>query len=87
MRIDQLMKKLMLVKSRSVAKKACELGLVKINDKICKASAEVRDNDIIEYEIYGYKSKVRILEIPKGNVSKKNAAKYYEFISKYKMIH
>ena len=82
MRIDQLLKKLMLIKSRSIAKKACDLGLVKINEKVCKAHSNVFENDIVEYNLYNIKTRVKILKIPKGNVSKKNAHKYYEIISR-----
>ncbi len=82
MRIDQLLKKLMLIKSRTIAKKACDLGLVKINDKKCKASSNVCENDIVEFELYNIKTVVKIIKIPKGNVSKKDAGKYYEIISR-----
>ncbi|MFA5498423.1 MAG: S4 domain-containing protein [Candidatus Cloacimonadia bacterium] len=85
MRIDQLLNKLCLVKSRSIAKNACDQGLVKINDKVAKGSAEVKENDLIEYSIYGYQTKIRITSIPQGNVAKRNAAEYYELISRDKL--
>ncbi|MDD3050191.1 MAG: S4 domain-containing protein [Candidatus Cloacimonetes bacterium] len=85
MRIDQLLDKLCLVKSRNVAKKACELNLVKINDKTAKASSMLHDNDIVEYQIYGYKTKIKIKNIPTGNVSKKTASEYYEIIERSKI--
>ena len=85
MRIDQLLKKLCLVKTRSIAKKACDKNLVKINDKIAKASSNVNDGDIIKYQLYGYFNKIKILEIPKGNVSKENAPKFYEILEREKL--
>lgn len=85
MRIDQLLKKLCLVKTRSIAKKACDKNLVKINDEIVKASTNVTDGDIIEYQLYGYFNKIKILEIPKGNVSKENASKFYEILEREKL--
>ena len=54
MRVDQLLDKLCLIKTRSMAKKACDLNLVSINGKIVKASAEVRANDEIRYKIYNW---------------------------------
>ncbi len=82
MRIDQLLNKLCLIKTRSIAKKACDKKLVKINDKIAKSSSKVFQDDVVEYQIYGYLTKIRILEIPKGNVSKINATKFYEIMER-----
>jgi len=81
-RIDQLLNKLCLIKTRSIAKKACDKKLVKINDKIAKSSSKVFQDDVVEYQIYGYLTKIKILEIPKGNVSKVNAARFYEIIER-----
>jgi ribosome-associated heat shock protein Hsp15 len=85
MRIDQLLNKLCLVKTRSIAKKACDKNLVKINDKIAKASASVHDEDIIEYQLYGYFNKLRITTVPKGNVSKNNAPEFYKILERKKL--
>ncbi len=85
MRIDQLLNKLCLVKTRSIAKKACDKNLVKINDKIAKASANVNDGDIIEYQLYGYFNKLRITTVPQGNVSKNNASEFYEILEREKL--
>lgn len=85
MRVDQLMNKLCLVKTRSIAKKACDKNLVKINDKITKASASVHDEDIIEYQLYGYFNKLRIITVPKVNVSKSNATEFYEILEREKL--
>jgi ribosome-associated heat shock protein Hsp15 len=85
MRVDQLMNKLCLVKTRTIAKKACDKGLVKINDQIAKASNKLATNDILEYEIYGYKNRLKITSVPTGNVSKANAAEYYEILAREKI--
>jgi ribosome-associated heat shock protein Hsp15 len=76
------MNKLCLVKSRSIAKNACDHQLVLINEHPVKASSTVLDGDVLQYSIYGYTTVVRIVKIPTGNVSKKNAAEYYEIISR-----
>ncbi len=85
MRIDQLLNKLCLIKTRSISKKACDKKLVKINDKIAKSSSKVFQDDVVEYQIYGYLTKIKIMEIPKGNVSKANAAKFYEIMMREEM--
>ena len=85
MRIDQLLNILCLIKTRSIAKKACDKKLVKINDKIAKSSSKVFLDDIVEYQIYGYLTKIKILEIPKGNVSKTNSPNFYEIMTREKI--
>ena len=85
MRIDILLNKLCLVKSRNIAKKACDHNLVFINNHPAKASSEVKDDDLLEYSIYGYKTKLKLTKIPQGNVSKKNSAEYFELISREKI--
>ncbi len=48
-----LLNKLCLTKSRSIAKIACDKGLVSLNGKTAKASAEVKEGDIIQLNLYG----------------------------------
>ncbi|RLC52080.1 MAG: RNA-binding protein [Candidatus Cloacimonadota bacterium] len=85
MRIDQLLNKLCLVKTRSIAKNACDKNLVKINGKTAKASAKIFSGDTVEYSLYGYKNKIKILEIPTGNVPKSRASAYYEILEREKI--
>lgn len=85
MRVDKLLNKLCLVKTRSIAKKACDKNLVKINGKIVKASAKVNDGDVVEYQLYGYFNKLRITTVPQGNVSKNNAPEFYEILEREKL--
>jgi ribosomal 50S subunit-recycling heat shock protein len=85
MRVDKLLNKLCLVKTRSIAKNACDKKLVKINGKIAKASATIVDDDIIEYELYGYFNKVKITEVPIRNVSKAKAPEFYEILEREKL--
>ena len=85
MRVDQLLSKLCLVKTRSLAKKACDANLVKINGKPAKSSAKVSENDVLEYSIFGNYFKIRLKEIPRGNVAKSKAPDYYSLLEKYKL--
>lgn len=48
MRLDKFLKVSRVIKRRSVANEACDLGRVKINDKVSKAFTEVKVGDIIE---------------------------------------
>ena len=85
MRVDQLLNKLCLVKTRSIAKRACDSNLVKINGKIAKSSSKVSENDVLEYTIFGNFFKIRLKEIPRGNVGKSKAPDYYSLLEKYKL--
>ncbi|NLO10953.1 MAG: RNA-binding protein [Candidatus Cloacimonetes bacterium] len=82
MRIDLLLNKLCLTKTRSIAKTACDKGLVTINDKVAKASSAVAPDDIIGIKLYGHEHILRVEKLPQGNVAKKDAATYYELISR-----
>ena len=77
MRIDLLLNKLCLVKTRTLAKKACEMKLVKLNGHFAKPSHIVKENDVIELVLNEKYRKIIISRIPSGNVSKADAGNYY----------
>ena len=63
MRLDKYLKISRLIKRRTVANEACDAGRVMINDKVAKASADVKIGDVIEIA-FGQKSvKIRVLDI------------------------
>lgn len=82
MRVDLLLNKLCLTKTRSIAKTACDKGLVTLNGKAAKASSEVKAGDLIGLKLYGFDHQLRIDEVPTGNVAKANAASYYTLLSR-----
>ncbi|MDP8231275.1 MAG: S4 domain-containing protein [Candidatus Zophobacter franzmannii] len=85
MRIDLLLNKLCLVKTRSIAKKACDKNLILINGQPSKASQSVFVGDQISIALGQYKTLTDIVKIPDGNVAKKDAGDYYKIISKIKI--
>jgi ribosomal 50S subunit-recycling heat shock protein len=82
MRLDLLLNKLCLTKTRSVAKKACDKGLLLVNGKAAKASQEIKADDLIYMKLYGFAWELRITQVPTGNVAKKDAGEYYELLSR-----
>lgn len=82
MRIDLLLNKLCLTKTRNIAKTACDKGLVSINGKLAKASATVNAMDVIELKLYGFIHELRVDRLPEGNVAKKDAASYYSLLKR-----
>lgn len=85
MRLDLLLNKLCLTKTRTIAKNACDKGLVTLNGKPAKASALVKDNDIIVFRLYGAEHEIKIMQLPTGNVAKKDATSYYEMLRRQEL--
>ncbi len=85
MRVDILLNKLCLLKSRNIAKNLCDRGLVIINGEPVKASSTVQADDKIEFSVYGYLTEIELTEVPQGNVSKKNSGNYYTLIKREKI--
>lgn len=80
MRLDVLLNKLCLTKTRSIAKNACDKGLIQVNGKPAKASTLVQAEDVVRMKLYGHLWELRISKIPSGNVAKKDAGDYYEVL-------
>lgn len=80
MRIDSLLKTLCLVKTRSLARKGCETGSVRIGGAVVKPSRVVMAGDVIEIRQPGHSLVIEILEMPPGQVSKKNAPGFYRVV-------
>ena len=80
MRVDQFLKKTLLLKQRAAAKLLCDKQYVKINGQYTKPSKHVHTGDIIEIETAKCVKKYKVLSIPSGNVSKGDRGMYYEEI-------
>ena len=80
MRLDKFLKNSRLIKRRTVAKEACEKGLVKINEKVAKPSEDVNIDDIISLKRGDKEIKVRVKDISDVN-SKRDAQTLYDRIS------
>lgn len=82
MRLDLLLNKLCLTKTRSIAKNACDKGLLMVNGKTAKASTEIKNSDMIVMKLYGFEHEFKILSVPIGNVAKKDSGTYYEMLKR-----
>jgi len=80
-RVDQFLKRTLLLKQRAVAKKLCDKQYVKINGQYTKPSRQVAVGDVIEIETAIGVRQYRVLVIPSGNVKKSDRDQYYEEIS------
>jgi len=80
MRLDLYLNRCCLTKRRSEAKRACDNGIVKVDDRPAKASREVQPGQRVEILFTDRHLEVEILNLPLGNVSRKAAPSYYRVI-------
>ncbi|MBR1816180.1 MAG: RNA-binding S4 domain-containing protein [Lachnospiraceae bacterium] len=73
MRLDKYLKVSRLIKRRTVANEACDAGRVKVNDKVVKASYDVKVGDIIEISFGNKTVKAEVTRI--ADTTKKEDAK------------
>ena len=79
MRLDKYLKISRLIKRRTVANEACDAGRVLVNDKVAKASVNVKEGDIIEIQFGSKSVKVEVLDVQE-TVKKDNAAELYKYL-------
>ena len=77
MRVDKFLKVSRLIKRRTVANEACDKGRIMINDKVVKASAEVKVGDILTISLGDKVVKAEILKVDDKHVIKEDAPLMY----------
>ncbi len=80
MRLDKYLKITRLIKRRTIANEACDAGKIVVNDKIARASYDVKVGDIIEINMGTKPLKVKVLNVTEY-ATKENAADNYTVIS------
>lgn len=63
MRLDKYLKVSRLIKRRTIANEACDAGRVLVNNKVAKASVDVKVGDIIEIQFGTKAVKVEVTNI------------------------
>ncbi len=79
MRLDKYLKVSRLIKRRTVANEACDGGRVSINDKPAKASANVKEGDIITIAFGNKEVKVEVLSVQE-TVRKEEAKEMFRYL-------
>ena len=79
MRLDKYLKVSRIIKRRTVANEACDSGRVLINDKPAKASANVKEGDIITISFGNKEVKVEVLDVQE-TVKKEAAKELFRYI-------
>lgn len=75
MRLDKYLKITRLIKRRTIANEACDAGKIVVNDKIARASYDVKVGDIIEINMGSKPLKVKVLNVTEY-ATKENASAY-----------
>ena len=79
MRLDKYLKISQLIKRRTVANEACDAGRVLVNDKVAKASVNVKTGDVIEIQFGSKSVKVEVLDVQE-TVRKDDAKELYRYL-------
>ncbi len=79
MRLDKFLKVSRLIKRRTVANEACDAGRVLINDKVAKASVNVKEGDVLEINFGNKSVKVEVLNVQE-TVKKEDAKELYKYL-------
>ena len=78
MRLDKYLKVSRLIKRR-VANEACDAGRVLLNDKVARASAEVKAGDVITIQFGNKDVKVEVLTVQE-TVRKEEAKEMFQYL-------
>ena len=79
MRLDKFLKVSRLIKRRTVANEACDAGRVLLNDKVARASAEVKAGDVITIQFGNKDVKVEVLTVQE-TVRKEEAKEMFQYL-------
>ena len=79
MRLDKYLKVSRLIKRRTVANEACDAGRVLLNDKVARASADVKAGDVITIQFGNKDVKVEVLTVQEP-VRKEEAKEMFKYL-------
>ena len=79
MRLDKYLKVSRLIKRRTVANEACDAGRVLINDRPAKASAQVKEGDVLEIQFGSKAVRVEVLNVQE-TVKNEEAQELYRYL-------
>ena len=79
MRLDKYLKVSRIIKRRTVANEACDAGRVSVNGKPAKASANVKQGDIIMIQFGNKEVRVEVLDVQE-TVKKDEAKDLFRYL-------
>lgn len=81
MRLDVFLSRVRLIMPRTSAKRACNNGIVMVNDRLAKPSTDVAVDDILCIRFTNQDLTVKVIRLPGKSVAKKQADTHYAVIS------
>lgn len=79
MRLDKYLKVSRLIKRRTIANEACDAGRVSVNDKVVKASYDVKVGDVIAIRFGDKEVKAEVLVVAE-TVRKDDAKDMFKYL-------
>lgn len=79
MRLDKYLKVSRLIKRRTIANEACDAGRVTVNDKVAKASQDVKAGDVIAIRFGDKTVKAEVLLVQE-TVRKEEAKEMFRYL-------
>lgn len=79
MRLDKYLKVSRLIKRRTVANEACDGGRVSVNERVVKASYEVKVGDIIEIQFGNRAVRVQVTDV-RETTRKEEAGEMFTYL-------
>lgn len=80
MRLDKFLKISRIIKRRTVAKDACDAGIIRVNGVVSKASKKIKEGDVVEIDSPFIYIKFKVLKVPGKPVSRQEAFSLYEIL-------
>ncbi len=77
MRIDKYLKVSRIIKRRTLAQEACSAGMILLNGKEAKASAKVKEGDVLEVNTRGRTRRFEVVAVA-DTVAKQDADSLYK---------
>lgn len=79
MRLDKYLKVSRLIKRRTIANEACDAGKVLVNDKVARASYDVKVDDVITITLGARQMQVQVVSVQEV-VAKNDAPMLYKVL-------
>ena len=80
MRLDIFLKRVGLIKQRSLAKDICDQGLVKMDGRTAKAGKEVGAGRLLEVDLATERMEIEVLDLPARNYKQADGRAFYRII-------
>ncbi len=86
MRLDTYLKRVGLIKQRSLAKKLCEQGEIDLNGRSAKAGKDVVPGDVIQIRGLWQTIEIQVTDLPQRNYKYKDGQAFYKVLKIFRDV-